>query len=265
MKSKLKIVSDKNDGGLFINNNGNLSYSTNEGLVVVDELGSNDRPIYLSELFNKLNDRRWNNVIRKFVDSEGRLYFEPVDLLSNMTEDDIIDFDSGIYKKPEDKELVEISDAGIPLKQIDTIIKYYNEIEAMNETGITLYNSSKIVIDFINNSVSLDLLGKDEYTNTISLVGIEKKQSRPGVSAKIDLTISYTKDEVVYKEDLNFEALNYIEEDSLPKLQRNNFISQVGNGEILVEYIDGIIRVIPASDLVDECIISNCIMTYGNL
>lgn len=265
MKSKLKIISNINDGGLFINNNNNLSYIDSNGkIVVIDELDSNDRPIYLSELFNKLNSRRWNNVVRRFIDENTGEFLTECETSGVYEEpegDDVVDFSTGIYSKSESTVL--FNNSSPTVSDINRILEYYNKIKNMNETGITLYNSSKIVIDFLNNSISLDLLGKDEYTNTISLVGIEKKQARAGISAKIDLTVSYTIDSATYKEDLSFEALEYVEENSLPVLKRINFISQVG--EVLIEYIDGIIRVIPASNNVDECIISNCIMTYGNL
>ena len=39
----------------------------------------------------------------------------------------------------------------------------------------------------------------------------------------------------------------------------------MNNSDVLVEYVDGVVRVIPGSDEVGECIISNCLVTYGHI
>lgn len=141
------------------------------------------------------------------------------------------------------------------------IDKYHKAIKKMKEKeGETLYNSSKVVIDFLKNSVLVNLVTEDEYTNTISLRELESSLAFPGLIGKIDLCVKYTKSGVIHGQDLVFEAFKYPESDiTAPEMPR--FTSYLG--DVLVEYVDGIIRVIPEALDVDECIISKCTLSYG--
>ena len=143
----------------------------------------------------------------------------------------------------------------------------YNNVIKMKESeDITIYNSSKMVINIIDESIAIDLVDDDQYTNTISLDGIERKISKANLSGKIDLTVKYTKGGVIYGQDLTFSAFKYSNDVNSPELTREDFVSSLGqtsDPDVMVEYIDGVIRSISESEDVDECIISNCVLTYG--
>jgi hypothetical protein len=239
-------------GGLFIDSFGNIAYydSENNKQQVANNT-SIDRPLYLSEIFNELNNRRWGIVPRRYA-SGNRLRVSPLsDLNGN---DDSIDFETGVYSISKAPPVEDFE-----INYESRLSSIYNNVISMKEKeGVTLYNSSKIVVDLVNSSIAINMLRGDEYTNTLSFIGIEKKQAK---TAKVDLTVSFTKDSQVYTEDLSFKAFEYVNDN----LIRENFISNINDTDVLVEYLDGIIRVIPQSSDVDECIITNCIMTYGNI
>lgn len=143
-----------------------------------------------------------------------------------------------------------------------------NTIENMANTGeIYLYSSSKELVDLLAGSRTVNLVDpkSDIYTNSIDTkVIIEGKiiNSTSTINSKIDLSIQYTmgNKNIIYTHDVIFSGFSV--EGGVLKLP--NIINRVGD-DIVIEYIDGIIRVIPVSQNVNECIINSCSITYGNL
>lgn len=143
-----------------------------------------------------------------------------------------------------------ISDHAIDISEMNYYMKNY-EIEK------TLYSSSKMVVDILNDQIVVDLIEPDQYTSSIDLQRVEKKMIQPGLSAKVDLSVKYTKGTSICAKDLTFEAFSYDD----TTLKRNDFISRF-DSDVIVEYVDGVVRVIPIVIDVTECIISNCVVTY---
>lgn len=130
---------------------------------------------------------------------------------------------------------------------------------------LTVFNSSKIVVNILDNQIIMDLVDKDEYTNSVSLKKYIDKSIKAGLSGKIDLSIEYSKEGNIFGKDFTFEAFNYekLEDDNNPQLNIKNRTFNINSNEVIVEYLDGVIKVLPQSKSIDECIISNCLLTYG--
>lgn len=64
-----------------------------------------------------------------------------------------------------------------------------------------------------------------------------------------------------------FSAFNYRyqENDGGLVLESEDWIKVIGDDEIQVEFIEGILKALPLSNDVSECIISNCTVIYGKL
>lgn len=117
----------------------------------------------------------------------------------------------------------------------------------------TLFTASKMVIDVLENQISIDLIEPDQYTSSVNLVKVCRKTGYLFTSAKVDLSIKYVKGSSIFGKDLTFEAFSHS--------TVVDFISTLN--DITIEYVSGVVRVIPNSNEVTECIISNCIITYG--
>ena len=152
----------------------------------------------------------------------------------------------------------------------------------MNNNEIYLYSTSKNVVDILNNSITIDVIpfNSDIYTNTVDLTELMNYSVSPGVSTKIDLGIQYSKYETRYVEDpedkeklilVGNEKL-YSKETTLSgprynkqgELISKDYIEEIGS-DIVIECVNNIIRVVSKSTDIDECIISNCTITYGKL
>lgn len=210
--------------------------------VPVNNLSSNERPLLLSELLLRLKYMNLGIPGMKVVDSEGNLY--------NYL---------GEFKDPDGTLVPTLSnpESKVPvfpeysLSEFDLQNLYSKVLSMKKIDGKTFYNSSKVIVDFLESTITLDYLSDKEYTNVISLVDIRKKAVQQGVSCIIDLTVKYTKENsVIYCKNHTFT------------LGDINFSSSL-DGDIRIEYVDGIVRVVPELLNIKECIISNCVLTYG--
>lgn len=265
MKKLLSLVLDEETNSLRIDGS-NLSYvdsETGETNIVMN-LDSDSRPLFLSELNDRLKKRRYHLVDKLIIEkTSGNLGM----LVDNPASDSEVEFSGKLYNYTSG-DSINICDTEISSDDIDNFINsYYKNIMEVKESGvITLYNSSKMVVDILDGLISFDLVDPDEYTNTISLIGIEKKAVKPNLSGKIDLTVKYSKGGTIYLQDLTFTAFKYSSDENSPTISSDTFVSSIGdisNPDVLIEYIDGVIRTIPESSDVDECIVSNCVLTYG--
>lgn len=222
---------------------------------VIDHLSSNDRPLLLSELDMRMENRRWGYPFIKCVQetSEGSVYGGHIPTKLNFGDNNMF-FPLPIIDKSDYSVCSDIT-SSTTFASIETL--YKNMLIMKESDGVTFYSSSKIIVDFLNSSIALDLINEDEYTNTISLINVEKKLNLPDISCKVDLTIKYVKDGI-YCRDLTFKAFKLLNEG----LVRDDFVSSL-DGDVIVEYVDGIVRVVPEVPEISECIISNCILTYG--
>lgn len=125
---------------------------------------------------------------------------------------------------------------------------------------------SRSVIDVLNQSRTFTLVsaGSDIYTNTVSFAGYAEKLTIPGRTGKIELTIQYSMDNNIYTFDTTFEVLKTTitnTDEGTGVQTTKNFIQVLKN--VTIECINNVIRVVPSNPDVDECIISNCFLTYG--
>lgn len=262
----------------------------NRALVCND---SNYRMTRISELSNKLKLRDWNVTNRRFVipgedGSEGNL---------RVCIDDYSKGSGIINEVDENTKSIEIDKYELTEKeksQFNSYLDYlknnknnylkeiYNLYNSMNNNEIYLYSTSKNVVDILNNSITIDVIpfNSDIYTNIVDLTELMNYSVSPGVSTKIDLGIQYSKYETRYVEDPeDKEKLILVSNEKLyskettfsgPRYNKQgeliskDYIEEIGS-DIVIECVNNIIRVVSKSTDIDECIISNCTITYGKL
>lgn len=262
----------------------------NRALVCND---SNYRMTRISELSNKLKLRDWNVTNRRFVipgedGSEGNL---------RVCIDDYSKGSGIINEVDENTKSIEIDKYELTEKeksQFNSYLDYlknnknnylkeiYNLYNSMNNNEIYLYSTSKNVVDILNNSITIDVIpfNSDIYTNTVDLTELMNYSVSPGVSTKIDLGIQYSKyetryveypedkeklilvgNEKLYSKETTFSGPRYNKQGELIS---KDYIEEIGS-DIVIECVNNIIRVVSKSTDIDECIISNCTITYGKL
>lgn len=232
--------------------------STSSGLIRYDNYNSPHRPITMSELFKKLDTRDWNIADRKYIDGDRKLR------RSVNSKNDSVQ-ETGYYTVSPGKEItnnIEPDLESYKVEHSDIIQMFKNMKESKT---VYLYNSSELVFDILNDSVTMDLIDSDQYTSTLSLENLFKRATVSGVSARVDLSIKYSKNNQIFSHNMIFEAFRFPNTpEEIVEYTGNNFIKTVNN-EISIEYIDNVLRVVPDNSDIDECIISNCTVTYGNL
>lgn len=262
----------------------------NRALVCND---SNYRMTRISELSNKLKLRDWNVTNRRFVipgedGSEGNL---------RVCIDDYSKGSGIINEVDGNTKSIEIDKYELTEKeksQFNSYLDYlknnknnylkeiYNLYNSMNNNEIYLYSTSKNVVDILNNSITIDVIpfNSDIYTNTVDLTELMNYSVSPGVSTKIDLSIQYSKyktryvedpedkeklilvgNEKLYSKETTFSGPRYNKQGELIS---KDYIEEIGS-DIVIECVNNIIRVVSKSTDIDECIISNCTITYGKL
>lgn len=245
MKSNIRIISDlpAPKDGLVITESDEQGYSLIYGSGE-EILGESDprKPIHLSSLKLRLQQRSWNTPLRKHIGPNGELRMrmseseDPIDILSDLS-------------------------VGIPCSSTDNIgTSRLDNIKAeMEKNNIYLYDISRSTIDLLENTVTYNIIdySSDVYTNTVSLGEVSVGLVYPGCRGSVELSIQYSKSGKVYNHDTVFKTLIWGE-------TVENFTEPIGS-DVVIEYANNVIRVIPVSADVDECIISNCVLTYGNI
>lgn len=262
----------------------------NRALVCND---SNYRMTRISELSNKLKLRDWNVTNRRFVipgkdGSEGNLrvciddYSKGSGIINEVDEDTrSIEIDKYELTEEEKTQFNSYLDY-LKNNKNNYLKEIYNLYNSMNNNEIYLYSTSKNVVDILNNSITIDVIpfNSDIYTNTVDLTELMNYSVSPEVSTKIDLGIQYSKYETKYVEDpedkeklilvgneklyskeTTFSGPRYNKQEELVS---KDYIEEIGS-DIVIECINNIIRVVSKSTDIDECIISNCTITYGKL
>lgn len=252
----LSILGDQSNPKLFYGN----------GTLLTEGPKNKYRPIHCSELLRKLQLRGWNMTEKKYLssikDEENSVIYRARKTIEDDSVISTIDTDESAggysYKVVDDDSTFD----GINYirEQFEGQLEILNKIMG---TDLLFFNTSKKVIDFLTDSVVINLVTTDHYTNVLDLNKLLISSVNKNTSCKIDISLEYTKStdpEVIYSHSTTFEGFNY--ENS--KLNRSNFIEEVESC-VAIEYIDGVLRVIPIALEINECIISNCTVTYGNL
>lgn len=265
-----------------------LAYNNNERLTEI-RIGTNKnnprKAISCSELIQKLIKRDWLYSKKIFIDDfKGDNNFSVKKALNHCNSSSpiyTINPESSSQNQEKDNISLTVSEdltdyefnrywdqAFIGIKDGDSIKK---QLENMAINGeIYLYNTSKEVYDLLggSNTVTLIDVNSDTYTNSVDIKSILYNiVLNSNTTAKVDLSIQYSKIDnksVVYSSDFTFNGFSTITSNNKLSVKFNNAI-QIINDEVIVEFIDGLIRLFPNKENILECIISNCTVTYGNL
>lgn len=256
MNNELSIISTDEVGNLCILPNrqySSLRVKTEDGDWTEVKEGSCFRPIHLSELSRALQERGWNYGLLPFESPTGELMIG-LDIPTQIIPDE---------GELSGKDKAKISSSTvININNIRENEEYAKILKEMEEKEINLYETSTSEIDLVSGTQTLDLVAYngDTYTNAISLVPLKFNILGEKVSAKVEISISYTYSGVSYSYSTTFPAFSY----TSGKLEENLWIEEVGK-EVQIEYISGVIRAVPISSSVTECVISQCIIEYGRL
>lgn len=258
----------------------------------------NDSPTRLSrisELDQRLKLRDWNITGRRYTSPLGNSWNSD-DTKLYFTETGTSGKSNGISKSTSGVELVHPEATEENWKklqeEIDKITSFddsgrLKEIyDSMTNNEVYLYSTTKNTVDILNNSITIDVIpyNSDIYTSILDLSPLVTYQVAAGISTRIDLGIQYSKNvaeevtdsesgvvteinyvEKLYSKETTFSGFKYTSSDNGDiELVNNNYVESVGT-DIVIEYVNNIIRVVPQSLDVDECIISNCTVTYGNI
>ena len=232
-----------------------LAYKKDSIDITIKE-GSRFRPVHISEVNVKLQNR-FHNIYPFIVckDEKYYLYNGNIDMNTVITDKDI------------EKNGVLVEDnwieSDLSNEDKSTLEKYKNNMDYYS------YTTSKKDINILEGTTTIDILrvDSDSYTNIVSLSNLKSLNISTGVEAKVDLEIQYSLSNSsygIFNHHTVFSAFECIEKGGAIITNSYNFIELVNN-KVQIEYIDDIIRVLPISDDVTECIISNCIVTYGRL
>ena len=283
MNDKLRILSTDDTTFPYISANGVIFNSDDEslGIVAVDNRDQSNRPIRESELYNKLIERNWNLPERLQINTENGTTSLGLTVTASKNLDFIdenrdyiqIDFSGEtVHYAPRDENflrdktysVISNSEINIDYTPSESDLSIFNNtykdiIKMLNsEDNVYLFNTSKYSVDILSDSVTFDVVSRNSYTNTVSLENLYNHSSNPNITAKVDVSIRYSKNNEIYTHDLTFEAFR-------KEGDVKNNITDYSNDDVILEYLGNVIRVIPGNNEVDECIISNCTVTYGNI
>ena len=241
---KISFTGDDNISISSVGDNYGISYKDDQGNIInVTNESSKFRSVHCSELYENLKDRDWNITERRYVNNSEELMIK---ILKGSSDVDSISVDS--------------SNIGIKACNLNGIseddkesfrTEYENILSDMKNNEIYLYSSIKKMIDLMDNTIVIELVRPEFYTNSLNLEELIKKNY--GNFAKIDISIQYTKNEKVFNFCTSFNGIPIV-----------NFMENI-NKDLALEVINGVIRIIPKSSKIKECIISNCTVTYGNV
>lgn len=249
----------------------------------------------ISELAKRLELRDWNITGRRYTNPLG-LDWNSTDVALYYTESGTSGESNAISEETKGTKLVhpeasednkkKLNDEIAKLTSLDDGGKLKEIYDSMTNSEIYLFKATRNTVDILNNSIAIDVIpyNSDIYTNILDLTGLTRYSINPGISTRIDIGVQYSKNvpeekidpdsgvvteinyvERLYTKETTFLGFKYISgEDGKIELVNNNYIENVGT-DIIIEYVNNIIRVVPKSSDVDECIISNCTVTYGKL
>ena len=123
-------------------------------------------------------------------------------------------------------------------------------------------------VNLIEDITEIELIkyNSDSYTNILDISELIYYNTKPGITGLLDITIEYSKAGQVYVKDISFPAFKYlpVEDSDISALSIDDYITEINN-DVQVEYLNNTIRVNSLNSNIDECIISRCTITYGNL
>lgn len=161
-----------------------------------------------------------------------------------------------------------------PINKIRKIVSHWRQIESNERkrnsiTEDTLYNIIQRNITKISGgSVDIICHGSGVYTNIVNLnhyleINKDKVDTRQKIIAKLGINYTKKNQEVVdrfYKE-ISFVPFIFVYDGVFTKATSDNFIREVNN-DVVIEYINGCIRLFSINNDIIECVISFCNLNY---
>lgn len=272
---RLSIVTDSNVDSEKLKINvadKKIYYGDSSEATVLIEGSLRYRPLHCSELSNRLAKRNWNKsetlfisneddpilMYRKYTNNENKPVGE-IDEIDTRELDPNLSFPLCGDLDPEVKTLID-----------DMYAEKFDSSGISSEEGICFSESTRDPMDTSECQESINIIkGFDSYTSSLSLCELMEYSSNPGTTARVDLSIRYSKinsdgmSANVYNYFTTFEAFRY---DSERNLISENMIESIKSGTtelIRIEYFGGIIRLFPVSDMISEYIINDCTIIYG--
>lgn len=234
-----------------------INYKTGDGNWKGVIEGTKFRPIHLSELSRKLKSRGWNIGHRSFL-VDGELW-DGLEVIPEYLPSKAL-LSSGLSKR-----VSWGTDLRLVYNEIKSESKYEKILEEMTGQEINLFSTSTRGIDLVSGKQTIDVvsINGDSYTNMISLVPLKEHIISEGISAKVDLMIAYVSSGSPLYHYTTFQAFSYEKgKNGEVGLVEEPWIEDVGE-DVRVEYVNGILRVLPLTSKITECIISNCTVEYG--
>ena len=274
MKSSNKkltlVTSNSENNNLYLGSYRNNYYIYNGNKKVKNSLLSSIyKPIKCSELYYKINKIfKWFQH-KYLVIKDNEIFLVTKDIPSENREKPIYEINPENLK---DNEKFKQTGLGKNLlEELDeawkTLINELDEdkeiLERMiNSNEIYLLNNSKSMVDFLSdNTITAELIDPNNYSNTVDIKPILGNKIFNNKSFKVDISVKYSIGDDIYIYDTTINSINIIRETG--KIEYNNTIQTLKN-HIHLEFLNGIIRVFPIADNITDCIISNCLITYGN-
>ena len=273
VNEKLFIV-DSNESSI-------LAYKKDGDTIGLTEGSSRFRPIHCSELTERLKERGYNLMGTKFirrVNSSSLSSELCYDLSPSQSQIPVIITQysnlGGSYRDENGNTLRPLLDfsccgSDFPIDEVrDEYNLIYDDSNMNSRNEVSFYSTSMSSINLIDDITEVELIrhDSDSYTNILNISELIYYNAKPGLTGLLDMTVEYSKAGQIYVKDLSFQAFKYIpaEDSDIPILEVNNYITDINN-DVQVEYMNNTIRVNSMSSDIDECIISRCTITYGNL
>ena len=273
---KLSIVTDSNSETEKLKINvadRKIYYNTPDGSVVMIEGTLKYRPLHCSELSRRLANRDWNKSETLFIQGDSNVD-DPIlkykkytttrptgeiDEIDTLSDDQSLSFPLCGELSSETKELITEAYTSI----------FDDSMVAQEE--VCFLGSSKSVMNTSECQESIDIIkGLDSYTHSLSLCELIEYSSYPKVSARVDMSIKYSKlnnemnEASIYNYFTTFKAFEYDQDRNLEIDNMVEVISDASEELVRIEYLGGVVRLFPASSRITECIINDCTVIYGN-
>ena len=260
---KLSIVTeDKTTNGLYISGDTlvNLTDTNNpESRQNIGD-GCEFRPVHCSELRKKLLKSGWRVGGFKY-----KLELPDNYLTSDRSTEDGLPIINPATESISSPSLI------ISREDIDQIRAGVNNIfdsifeDQRGERELKIFRSTKNNIDIVNEIITIPVLDSKKtstYTNVLDLTELLNHSLIPNLQAKLDLTYLYSIGNSIYGGDVTINLFSINSKTN--EIEKLNQIVEKDNN-IVIEYINGILKILPKSTSVGEYIINDAIITYGNL
>ncbi len=247
-----KVDNEKLEDGLVtLNPNGKPT------LMIAKEVEVGGKKTIINEAINRtsiarndhldsfLRERDWNITTRLFLDNTGEICMSTKDYYDS----DIPNM-SGETKKIGLEERTNL--------EIESRINYLYR-KALDFDS-SLYSTYNHVLGLLNSNCFENIILENDYTNIINFNRLfGESQSSKILLARV--VVSYTYDKIQTNKEF---LIIPFKRDSSGKEEKENYNITTPDNKVLLEILDGVLRIFPLTDEVEECIITSCSIFYDN-